>query len=281
MKITGAVIKKDLLNTTRFYLCTGNEIVTLDSHEELPIDKLIEVTGEHTHYFFNVTSAREIADIVLEKKIKEFLSFNQPKVKLFTDAPSLCKMEKSFENAAEAIAQAVFQLRTIKIRYDGDCDGIMAALIMKKGIEQFASDKKIPLFIRFQQSSGAVYREKDREEDNGTLVENSLLILLDHGANEESKNTLCHSAKNFEVMAIDHHPPAQKHCIKHFVSPFTLKNCDEPASYNTGMLAFEISRRLAPEIEDALLPYRYYSMQSDTSSFRKKEFFQEPITIDY
>ncbi len=283
MKITGIVIKADPLNTTRFYLCTGNEVVTVDSDEELPVEKLLELSGLYTHYFFKAVESKEVSDKKLEKKVHEFLSFTPPEVKLFTDAPSLLEMSPLFEKAAEAIAKAVFELRTIKIRYDGDADGITAGLIMKKAIESFATSRKIPLFLRCQESGGAVYKEKDWEEDKATLVEGSLLILLDHGANQESKEALSNSAKRFEIMVVDHHPPAELHKqhIKHFVSPFNVKNCDEPSSYNTGMLAFEISRRLAPNIEDAILPYRYYSMQADTSSFRKKEFFPQAVIVDY
>jgi len=281
MKITGIVIKADSLNTTRFYLCTGNEVVTVDSHVELPVGKLVELTGEYTHYFFKAAENKGVSDNKLEKKVKEFLSFTSPEVKLFTDAPSLLEMSNLFEKAAEVIAKAVFELRPIKVRYDGDCDGILAGLILKKGIEAFAANRKIPLFLRCQESGGAVYKEKDWEEDKATLMEGSLLILLDHGANQESKPSLENSSKRFEVMVVDHHPPALKHGIRHFVSPFNVKNCDEPSSYNTGMLSFEISRRLALEIEDSILPYRYYSMQADTSSFRKKEFFQQAVIVDY
>ncbi|MDP3742351.1 MAG: hypothetical protein Q8R15_03485 [Candidatus Micrarchaeota archaeon] len=283
MKITGLIIKADSLNTTRFYVCTGNEMVTVDSHEELPVGKLLELTGEYTHYFFKAEEFKEISDKQLEKKVGEFLKFISPEAKLFTDAPALLQMSNLFENATEAIAKAVFELRPIKIRYDGDCDGILAGLILKKGIETFAANRKIPLFLRCQQSGGAVYREKDWEEDKATLMEGSLLILLDHGGNQESKPSLENSAKRFEIMVVDHHPPAplHKHYIMNFVSPFNVKNCAEPSSYNTGMLSFEISRRLALEIEDTILPYRYYSMQADTSSFRKKEFFPQAVIVDY
>ncbi len=281
MKITGIVIKADSLNTTRFYLCTGNEVITVDSADELPVGKLLELTGEYTHYFFKASEFQEVSDKKLEKKVEAFLSFTAPEVKLFTDAPSLLEMSNLFEKAAEVIAKAVFELRPIKVRYDGDCDGILAGLILKKGIEAFATNRKIPLFLRCQQSGGAVYKEKDWEEDKATLMEGSLLILLDHGANQASKPSLENSSKRFEIMVVDHPPPAPKHNITHFVSPFNVKNCDEPSSYNTGMLSFEISRRLALEIEDAILPYRYYSMQADTSSFRKKEFFPQAVVVDY
>ncbi len=187
--------------------------------------------------------------------------------------PELYKMERLFDKAAGLIAQA--GQRPVKIRYDSDADGVLSALILKKALE------KIAIYPRFQQSNGAVYGEKDAEED-AYLPENTLLILLDHGANQQSRENLCRTAKKTaaEVMAIDHHPPAENHCIAHYISPFVVK-CAEPSSYNTGLLCFEIAKRLVPDIEKELLPLCLYSMQADTSSFRSKEFFPEAVVVDY
>ncbi|MBI4406803.1 hypothetical protein HY571_02725 [Candidatus Micrarchaeota archaeon] len=185
--------------------------------------------------------------------------------------PDLNKFNKLFDEAAALLNQA--KNRPVKIRYDGDADGVLSALILKKTFN--------PLSLRFQQSGGAVYEEKDADED-ANLPENTLLILLDHGANLQSRANLCRTAEKgrIEIMAIDHHPPAENHCIKHLVSPFAVK-CKEPSSYNTGLLCFEIAKRLSPGIEKQLLPLCLYSMQADTSSFRSKEFFPEAVVVDY
>lgn len=281
MKLTGIVVKGDSLNSSRYYVCTGTNVVLVESIEEMEESEAVELTGEYTSYLFKATGVEKIVDKSLEKKVRHFLLYKSPEFETLIDAPSLTKMRTVFEKAAEVIGNAVLELRTIKIRYDGDCDGILAGLMLKKAVEKFASNKGVPLFLRCQESGGAIYRERDSEEDCATLPDNALFILLDHGANQESKAPLCAVAKKAEVMVVDHHPPADKHCIKHFVSPFVLKGCEEPSSYNTGMLAFEISRRLAPELEAQLLPYRYYSMQGDTSSYRKAEFFQEAVIVDY
>ncbi len=197
------------------------------------------------------------------------------------DAPALRKMNKLFLQAASVITNAVKERKKIKIRYDGDGDGICAAIMLKSAIERFAIEGKIPLLLRCQESSGAIYGEKDNEEDKATLPEGSLLILLDHGANYESKEPLCSSAKLFEIMVIDHHPPTKDACIDHFITPFQVVDCAEPSSYNTGLLVFEISRCISPNLEKQLLPFCMYSMQADTSSFRSKEFYPEAVVIDY
>ncbi len=194
------------------------------------------------------------------------------------NAPQLEKMADLFEKAAVLIRQAIEKGRTIKIRYDGDCDGIMSALILKKSIEHTAV--KTQLSLRCKQSRGAVYSEDDLQEDKATIPANSLVILLDHGANEESKEFVGMLAQFVEVMVVDHHPPSKDNYIQHLVSPFVV-NATEPSSYNTGLLAFEISKILAPQLEKQLLPFCLYSMQADASSFRSKTFFPEAVVVDY
>lgn len=281
MKLTGIVVKADSASTSRYYVYANAKITAVESMSEMQEGETVELTGEYTHYYFKATNVEKASDKNLEKKLSEYMKFGCPEVKTFNDGPSLPKMVKLFENAANVIAKAVLALRPIKIRYDGDCDGILAGLMLKKAVEHYAESKGCPFFLRCQESGGAIYREKDSDEDIATLQENTLFILLDHGANQESREALTRIAKKTEVMVVDHHPAVKSSCINHFISPFALAQCEEPSSYNTGMLAFEIARRLAPEMENALLPYRYYSMQADTSSYRKAEFFQEAVVVDY
>ncbi len=167
MKITGLVIKNDNFSTTRHYVCTGREIAVVeieDPNNELKEGSLVELTGEHTNYTFKATEASEITDKHLEKQITEFLQFTPAKVKQVINAPSLLEMEDYFNEACETIVKAIFELRAIKIRYDDDADAILSALILKNAIETFGRNKKIPVFLRFQESvNGAVYKMKDEE----------------------------------------------------------------------------------------------------------------------
>ncbi len=280
MKTTLYIVKKDVFDPEKYYGCNGQEFIVIKSECELKPEKIYELIGKYTNYTFRVEAAEQKTDKKLEASVKQFLFFQPATVKEVVKAPLLIEMKELFNDAAVTLTKAVLELRTIKIRYDGDGDGISSGIILKKCLEKFAKDKKVPLLLRTQESYSAVYSEKDCEEDKG-LAEGSLLVLLDHGANQESKENLCRSAKNFEIMVVDHHPPAIEPCIDHFVSPFQLKNPIEPSSYNTGLLAFEIARRICPELEPEFLRFCRYSMQTDTSSFRESTFFPEGVVIDY
>ncbi len=205
---------------------------------------------------------------------------NVPKVKQVINAPGLAKMEKIIKAGIKRIARAVENKVLIKIRYDSDADGVLAALILKKCIEKYAEKHGVQLNLRKQQSNGAIYSEQNFEEDNLTLANGTLLIFLDHGANEQSVEALCKIAKKTEIIIIDHHPPAEKNCSHLFISPFAV-NCNDPASYNTALICFELGRRMAPELEKEIYQLCLYSMQADTSLFRSKEFYPEAVVVDY
>ncbi|MFH1099493.1 MAG: DHH family phosphoesterase [Candidatus Micrarchaeota archaeon] len=284
MKIVVKIIKRDAMSTMRYYACTSEKFTLVETMEELQDGKIYEMQGEYASYLFQADNVEKIEpgkDDKIEKEIEKFTYFEPPHLEPLNNAPSLKEMEGEFQRASQEIANAVLSMKQIKIRYDGDCDGICAGIMLKKAIESFAKQRGAPLFLRAQEANGAVYRDRDAEEDTSTLVEGSLLILLDHGANEESVYNVTEAAKTLEVMCIDHHPPAKKPALKVFVSPFALKNCEEPSSYNTALLVFELTRYFALELEKEIRPLCNISMQGDHSSFRLKEFFPEAVALDY
>ncbi len=261
--LKGKIVKADPLSTTKYYLCDGTGIKIVQTNQRLDEGDCVEVEGREEN---GITISEEISKIKQFSVEKFFqIRLHQP-AKPLVDTEVMKHLERHFNEAAHLIAKAVLELRQIKLRYDGDGDGIMAGLIMKKAIEHYAEEKNVPLFLSCQQSQ-RTYLHRDLQDDTSALLEGAVIVFLDYGSSPDSREHVCTASQRFEVIVVDHHPPDKKLCAAVFVSPFQTELKEPSSNYNAGLLAFEIGRRLAPQIENQLKDYAIYSMESDHSAY--------------
>jgi len=261
--LKGKIVKTDPLSTTKYYLCDGTGIKVVQTNQRLDEGDCVEVEGKEENGAIMVENISKIKQFSVEKFFQ--IRLHQP-AKPLVDTAVMKHLERHFNDAAHLIAKAVLELRQIKLRYDGDGDGIMAGLVMKKAIEHYAEEKNVPLSLICQQSQ-RTYLHRDLQDDNSALLEGATIIFLDFGSSPDSREHVCTASQRFEVIVVDHHPPDKKLCAAAFVSPFQTELNEPSSNYNAGLLAFEIGRRLAPKIENQLKDYAIYSMESDHSAY--------------
>ncbi len=172
------------------------------------------------------------------------------------------KIESELREAARVVRGAVLTARPILLRHHGDADGIAGALALSESIgalfrgENFSADTRYSLF-RAQQNSSAVYEKEDALKDINTMRivgGKPLVILVDFGANEESRGALeTLKSAEFETIIIDHHPTkldAGKF-VSRCISPWNFEGGS--SDYAAGFLACELAKKIgnvdAREIE--------------------------------
>lgn len=190
-----------------------------------------------------------------------------------------------FEEAARILREAVSSGRQVLVRFDNDADGISAALSLVEAIEGLASGLGRKPNIRALRNESAIYREEDALLDltnAANLGQKPVLVLMDHGANEQSLPAVAEARKaGFQVIAIDHHPTTPKDvekAVNVFVSPWAVSN--KGSDYTTALLSYEVARRVWPQ-QAQKEDYAWWGLQGDKSVFAQKREFKEQKVLDY
>ncbi|MBU1198151.1 hypothetical protein KJ765_06630 [Candidatus Micrarchaeota archaeon] len=188
------------------------------------------------------------------------------------------KLLPRIQATAEFLKKAAERNQHILIKFDGDGDGICSGLNMLKALRRVSHNKRISNYP----GPSAVYRIEEALNDlnRAESTKETVFLFLDHAANEESVDAL-HLLKSYgaRIVIIDHHPfsTKTKALAERMVSPMLVSK--DGASYVTGLLAYEVAKRIAPEEADDALAW--YALQADKSRFASKKEFMEPIAIEY
>ncbi len=193
------------------------------------VQSLHEFSGEEL-----ASKKREIVECLASK-----ISLSTPELLVQNDVTTLLK--PLFETAARKLLLAKSLGRYVLLKFHADADGISGAYA-------------ITSFLRCMshQQNSAVYTSKDAIRDLNLVHHefDPLVVLLDLGANEESKEGLeLLKAAGVEVMIIDHHPPLKEieKYVSLFVSPWATEvtqsvTIENLSAYPAGYLAVEIAR---------------------------------------
>ncbi|MFH1106970.1 MAG: DHH family phosphoesterase [Candidatus Micrarchaeota archaeon] len=197
--------------------------------------------------------------------------------KLLVDDPVMRKLLPAIGRCAQYLKGQAAAGRRFYVKFDGDGDGISAGILVYHALKACGA-----VHIASVQAPTAAYDVREAEKDlrNANGPEDTVFVFLDHAANPESADGIALVRKTAAGVAfIDHHPysPEIRRIADAFVSP--MEFVEQGASYNTGLLAFEVARRMDAATADERLAF--YSMQTDKSRFAKKTDFKEPVAIEY
>ncbi len=199
------------------------------------------------------------------------------------DSPVIHALSGTFKNAAMMVQAAVAQLQPILVRFDDDADGITSALYLHALVEHCVHAKKLPYpktFFRAFQSEAPIFEKKHLqhlEQEAADFAKKPLIVLLDHGGNPESVPALELAKKaGFSLLLVDHHPP-DKRAIALFDLAVHPALAGGASAENTGLLMYHVANAAF----DAPADWAFFAMQGDRSPYAKKEFFKEPVVLDY
>ena len=201
-----------------------------------------------------------------------------PKPPLFFEDAALRALAPEFERVARILMERVFSLTPILIRHHDDADGITSGLLLKNAILDFASAgagragrASVPLpktFLRSEWTDYAIYDSFRLLEDRNWALgfqKKPLLLLLDHGGNEDSHDAVRDAASFFDIVIVDHHPPDSR-LREHSLAFVNSIAAGGTSSHTTGLLCFEIARRMQAAPREELL---WVSLEGDHSDFRR------------
>ncbi|HLC48623.1 MAG TPA: DHH family phosphoesterase [Candidatus Norongarragalinales archaeon] len=198
--------------------------------------------------------------------------------KLLVDDSCMRALLPKLGTLAEYLSKAANDGKAFGIRYHNDCDGICAGLSVYRALKAISDE---PPIISIP-SSSAVIREEDALYDSNRFPNprNTLLLILDHGANSESVAALkLLKSSGMGIIVIDHHPhdPRVEKLAKFFITPLLAEG---NSSHTVGLMCYELGKLMDEYSADANLAY--FSMQADKSSFALKDRdFKEAVAIDY
>src|SRR3989338_8226316 len=143
--IRGKIVAKTMSTNPDYTLLTPEGWVGVrqeSSESDFAIDDMVEADGE------NASSVKKIASPDLERKIEQFLEANSApkKAKPLVDDEAMRSFAPAAEKAGTFVARKLLQLTPVLIRFNDDCDGISAGIIVKNAVEKFVEEKKIPFF---------------------------------------------------------------------------------------------------------------------------------------
>lgn len=288
-EIAGKIVFKTVSTSPDYVLLTPNGYATIkqeQSESDFDDGDLVEATGELRGGVLHSHSVEKIHNEKLEREIENLLEEKSApkKAKRLIENKALDDLEPAIEKTARFVGRKILEMTPVKIRFNDDCDGISAGLLVENALLAFAETNCVPLphgFIRNRQCNSAVYDLKQAEidcDEAKAFARKSLLILLDFGANEESIPALEKASEDFDTVIIDHHAFSQKAAslAKAFLSPMTVRSGS--SSHTTGLMAFEFALALSGRADEKLA---WFSLQSDKSVLRKKEESKEPVVLDY
>ncbi|MFH1751105.1 MAG: DHH family phosphoesterase [Candidatus Micrarchaeota archaeon] len=197
---------------------------------------------------------------------------------LLIDDACMRALLPKLEVLAEHLTSAANTGKTFGIRYHNDCDGICAGLSIYRALRAISNEPPIVSIP----SPSAVYRQEDASYELGRFPEpkNTIMLILDHGANPESVESLrMLKSTGMEIIVIDHHPHDQRveKIAKYFITPLLAGG---ESSHTVGLICYELSRLMDERSSDAALAH--FSLQADKSAFALKgKELKEPVAIDY
>jgi len=281
--IRGKIVAKTMSTNPAYTLLTPEGWVGVkqeSSESDFAIGSMVEADAE------NASSIKKIESPDLERKIEGFVEKNAKphSASLLVDDDAMRKFAPALEKAAEAIARRLLQLTPVLIRFNDDCDGISAGVLVKNSVEKFVGEKNVPFpkgFLKNKQCNSAVYGSGEAVFDTEAMGATQfgrkpLLFLLDFGANEESVEGLALAKENFDIAVIDHHVYSEnaKELASVFLNPLEFGGT---SSHTTGLVAHEFAQRLSQGNEN----YARYSLQSDKSVFWDKAERKEALVLDF
>ncbi len=287
MVLKGIVVFKSLSSNPDYVLLneSGYESVRqVGCKTNFEIGTLVEADSE------NAGEIKAISDKGLEKEIGRSLEKKSASYKtaLLVDDEAMRKFQPRMQQTAEFVARRLLLLHPVLIRFNDDCDGISAGMLVKKAVEEFVKQNEIPFpkgFLKNKQCNSAVYDSGEAawDADQHSFAEygkKPLLFLLDFGGNEESVEGLEAADSVFDVVILDHHVFSQnaKGKAAGFLNPLEYGGT---SWHTTGLVAYEFARTLVGKKAEEWEEYAFYSLESDKSIFRKKEIFKQALVLDY
>jgi len=281
--IKGKIVLKSLSSNPDYTVLTpdGWKIVKQErTSTDFEVGVFVEADSE------NAGEIKIVADNELEKSVEDFLDKNSKpeKTPLLVEDEAMGKFLPALEKGVSFVAKKLLELTPLLVRFNDDCDGISAGVLVKRAVESFVAEKEIPFqkrFLKDRQCDSAVYESSEAAEDSallnaGEFGKKPLLFLLDFGANEESIEGLEKAGENFDIVVLDHHVYSEKAkaLARVFLNPLEFGGT---SSHTTGLIAFEFARRLS----QADAKYAFYSLQSDKSVFWDKVERKEALVLDF
>ncbi|MFH2105668.1 MAG: DHH family phosphoesterase [Candidatus Micrarchaeota archaeon] len=157
------------------------------------------------------------------------------KIDFLVDDEVTRALRPSLETAARELLLSQKLGRYILLKFHNDADGVAGAFALTGFLRTFSV-----------QHNSAVYSSRDAVRDLNSLYQEQtpLVVLLDFGANSESKEGLeLLKAAGIQTIIIDHHPLGENTSKYAFVvSPWTTGKGHELSRYTAGYLAIEIAR---------------------------------------
>ncbi len=197
-------------------------------------------------------------------------------------------MRDSLAAAARKFCTALATGTPVMVRFHGDGDGASGAVAIYRAVEQVASSNgmgnawKSCIFWRI--NKGIAYTSSDLHSDMLIFdaydcTEKPLVMIIDFGTSEESKDAIVSAQGKVDLVWIDHHPiydgfPAD--LIGNYVNPWAY---GFDSNTTAGFLACEMAETISG-IDAALL--KGASLSSDHSAYAdsSKEFVDAGIVID-
>lgn len=208
----------------------------------------------------------------------DFANERIPAPKLLVEDEVMQRMLPSMQKAAKKLSEAAKKGRSVLVRFHCDADGITSGVALYNALRGAR--------VTLVQNNSAVYEVKEAVRDlSGVLgQQNALLVVADFGANEESAEALSLlKAAGVEIIAIDHHPPAQKSValFSLFVSPHK-DGMQGSSDYSAGLLCAHIAK-IAGASEEFMDGLAGISLIGDKSKFAPKdeEFVKKALVLDY
>ncbi len=278
-------------NPDYFVLCEKGvlRVVQDETVSDYAVGEFIEIQGRKKADVLYADSIEPVAEEDEQKAAKEAEQWQDALMDLrddvepLVDAPIFKTMKPDFRQAAAYLQKAVIHMKPILMRFDEDTDGITSALYIHGTIEHFAKKRGLPYpksHFRAFQAETPIFEMKhfdalQKEADD--FARKPLILLLDHGASEESLHALqAASDDGFDLMIVDHHPPSPK-ALAHYAMAVHPFQHGGDSSACTSTLAYSIASQTYAARKD----WAEFAMQGDKSPFAKKKDFKEPIVLDY
>lgn len=192
-------------------------------------------------------------------------------------------MQPTFKQAAMFLQSAVITMTPILCRFDEDTDGITSALYIHSLLEHFIKERGLPYpksHFRAFQAEAPIFEHKHLQalqNEADDFAKKPIVLLLDHGASEESLPALeAAKADGFQLAIVDHHPPKTKALEQYDMAVHPFQNGGD-SSACTSTLAYSIAANTHAVRKD----WAEFAMQGDKSPFAVKLDFKEPIVLDY
>ncbi|MBI4360766.1 hypothetical protein HY572_03260 [Candidatus Micrarchaeota archaeon] len=287
----GQVVYKSFsTNPDYFVLCEKGvvRVVQRETTSDHEIGEFVQLHGALKRNVLYASSVELLSDEKEREAQKEAAVWTEALLigrdfDALVEAPALEKMKPVFRQAAEALERAVIGMQPILVRFDEDADGITSALYLQSLVEHYIEKSGLPYphsFFKAFQSEAPIFEKKHLQHLEAVasdFAREPLVVLLDHGGNEESFPALkAAKALGWDLMLVDHHPPFQDSLALFDVAVHPAQHGGSSAE-NTGLLMYHV----ASAVFAAPASWAHFAMQGDRSPYALKKFFKEPIVLDY